>query len=105
MHHSSNPDPEMADRVKEAFEKDDELKLADRARHLLEEGEQLGATGLFPDGKFNEFDEGEIRFRAAHVDGKIVVDFGKPVAWLGMSSNQAKDFARLLLQLANPVTR
>ncbi len=85
MHHGSTPDPKLAD--------------------ILEHGEKMGATGLFPDGHFSEFDEGEIQFGVAHFDGKIVVNFGKPVAWLGMSTDQAKDLARLLLKLANPITR
>ena len=86
MHHSSVPDPEITE------------ALGDLA-------EDLGATGLFPGGSLTEFDEGSIRFAVAYAKGKILVDFGKPVAWLGMSPAEAKRFARVLMKLANPITR
>lgn len=85
MHHGSTPDPTIDEALKDA--------------------EKLGATGLYPEGPLGELDEGEIRFGVAHHDGKILINFGKPVAWLGMSTDQAKDLARLLLKLANPITR
>lgn len=51
----------------------------------------FGATGEFPEGKLNSNDEGEIRFGVAadKENGKIILSFGKPVAWLGMSPGQA----------------
>lgn len=89
MHHGSQPDPKIKDLMAAAF-----LEV-----------EELGATGLFPGGALSEFDEGEIKFRATYAGGKVLVDFGKPVHWLGMSSDEAKQFARVLLDLANPITR
>lgn len=79
MHHGSTPDPRI-----------------DKA---VEGAEELVALAI------TELDEGELRFGLAYVDGKILVHFKKPVVWLGMSPAEAKDFARLLLKLANPITR
>ena len=79
MHHGSTPDPRIADAIGDA--------------------EELAALAI------SELDEGELRFGLAYVDGKILVNFDKPVVWLGMSPAEAKDFARLLLKLANPITR
>ena len=63
-------------------------------------GFKLGATGRFPEGKLTEHDEGEIQFAIAHKDGKVLIQFGKPVAWLGMTPGQAKDLAESLTKHA-----
>lgn len=69
--------------------------MSDLAKKL-----KLGATGAFPQGKVNRTDEGELRMAVSN-DGKIVrLDFGKPVTWIGMSPNDAKEFAALLMQHA-----
>lgn len=61
---------------------------------------KLGATGAFPQGKVNRTDEGELRM-AISSDGNIVrLDFGKPVAWLGLPPNEAKELAALLMHHA-----
>lgn len=64
---------------------------------------KFGATGQFPEGKLNLDDEGEIIFGVARdpASGKIIINFNKPVAWIGMSVNQAIDLANCLLQHAN----
>ena len=56
----------------------------------------LGATGEFPRGKITPEDEGELKMAVGiHPEtGKVIVDFGKPVAWIGMEARDA-------LQLAN----
>lgn len=91
MHHAQQPDPEMTDRMRERFEELKEL--------------QSGATGRFPEGKLTEADEGEIRFQIGYQSGKVVMDFGQPTAWIGMSPQQAKELAHMLNKWANPVTR
>lgn len=51
--------------------------------------EKLGATGGFPHGKLNGSDEGGIRFAVGEDGGNVVINFGTPVAWLGMPPQQA----------------
>jgi len=85
MHHSSQPDPEIS--------------------RMHPHGDELGATGEFPEGHLTESDEGEIKFAVGYKDGKVVLDFGGPVAWMGMHPDQAKELASLLLKWANTVTR
>lgn len=58
----------------------------------------LGATGQFPEGKLNDDDEGEIRIAIGSTEGKVVMDFGKPVAWIGFTPEQARDVSELLLK-------
>ena len=64
--------------------------------------ERFGATRRFPEGKLTESDEGEIVFGVSHdpVTAKVVLDFGTPVAWIGMNSPQAIDLANALLKHA-----
>jgi hypothetical protein len=60
----------------------------------------LGPTGQFPEGKMNDADEGEIRVAIGQKDGKVVIDFGSPVAWIGLTAEQAEDIASTLRQHA-----
>ena len=63
---------------------------------------KLGATGEYPEGKLGNDDEGAIRLAVAHTrDGLVRIDFGKPVAWLAMSAEQARSFGQLLIAKAN----
>ena len=63
----------------------------------LPEDVKLGATGEFPEGKVNEHDEGEITLAVVSREGKVFVEFGKPVAWLAFGPLQAKQFALSLM--------
>jgi hypothetical protein len=62
----------------------------------------LGATGRFPEGKLNDDDEGELRLGVAYdkLDGIVRIEFGKPVAWVGLPPSQAIEFARVILKHA-----
>ena len=58
----------------------------------------LGATGRFPEGQLCVHDEGEIRFAIAAdpKNGKVLIDFGKPVHSLGLTTEQAIELAEML---------
>ena len=62
--------------------------------------EKLGPTGRFPGGKLTENDEGEIAFAVGVMKGEVVVNFGGPVASLGMSPEEAEQLAILLIRRA-----
>lgn len=68
---------------------------------------KIGATGKFPRGAADETDEGELRLAAAvdHQQGIIRVVFGKPVAWIGLPSTEARAFARMLVEKADELDR
>lgn len=59
---------------------------------------EIGATGEFPDGVVHETDEGELAFAVtANLSaGRVILQFGKPVAWMAMTPEQARGFAELL---------
>lgn len=48
-----------------------------------------GATGDHPQGKLNGDDQGGLRMAIGVKDGVLVVDFGKPVAWLALDKATA----------------
>lgn len=62
----------------------------------------FGALGTFSQGKVDDTDQGDLRMGVAYdpVDGIVRIEFGKPVAWLGLPPAQAIEFARLLLRNA-----
>lgn len=62
----------------------------------------FGATGTFSQGKIDDTDEGDLRLGVAYdkLDGIVRVEFGKPVAWLGLPPPQAIEFAKVLLKNA-----
>ncbi len=64
--------------------------------------DEPGPTGKFPQGSLNKDDEGELKMLISHDgEGKVIIDFGKPVRWVGMSSTEAVDLARVLISHAN----
>jgi len=54
-----------------------------------------GATGTFPFGKAGADDEGELTLALAadHQHGILRLEFGKPVAWLGLPAKYARELA------------
>ena len=77
---------------------------ADNMRELFKERllqAELGATGKQPEGKLAKGDEGEIMFAIGHQFGKVTLDFGKAVAWVGMNPDQAEALAATIMTHAN----
>jgi hypothetical protein len=72
-------------------------ELRDKMLHTaLREG--LGATGFFPGGKIDRLDEGQLKFAIAadHATNTVLINFGKPIAWLGMTADEALSIANSL---------
>lgn len=61
---------------------------------------ELGATGDFPEGKLTPTDEGEIKLRVGSAKGKVIVDFGTKVLWVGMTAAEAREFGELMIRKA-----
>jgi len=59
----------------------------------------IGPTGRFPQGKFNEQDEGELAIGLAMHENKIVVSFGTPILWTVMDIDTAERFAVTILKM------
>lgn len=63
--------------------------------------DEIGATGAYPDGVLNKYDEGEIVFKIGVYKNNIFIDFGKPVHWVAFSSDEARNFAQYILSWAD----
>lgn len=68
---------------------------------------KLGPTGQFPRGLSDPTDEGELRLAMAadHQQGIVRVVFGKPIAWLGLASADARAMAQALVEKADELDR
>jgi hypothetical protein len=51
----------------------------------------VGATGNFPDGKLTEKDEGELQYAFTIYKNRLIMNFGKPVVWVGFEKKQVQD--------------
>ena len=68
----------------------------------MEKEQKSGPTGLFPDGKLNDADTGEIKIGIG-IDRKkklVILEFGEPVKWVGFSQFEAVSIAEIILAKA-----
>jgi len=54
----------------------------------------------YPDGKITPGDEGQIKIEISAHDGKILVDFGTSIKWIGFTPEQAIEVGQCLIQQA-----
>ena len=85
----------------------DEIEARKRqlTRALLDTTGFTGAVGQHSQGKLTPQDQGDIQFRVGSENGKVVLDFGTPVHWVGMDAQQAADLASSLMKWARLVGR
>lgn len=93
-HHSSEPFNELGDQFRQQME-------------IEAQRMGLGATSRHPSGSVHASDEGEIRMGVASDDktGKVMLNFGKPVAWLAFNPEEAIDVAKALIQHARKISK
>lgn len=94
-HHGRNP----------LDDDDNAQKRLASLRDLLNTSSFRGAIGEYPNGRLSPSDEGSIQFAIGERDGKVTIDFGTPVHWLGMTPQQATELASTLLNRARLVAR
>jgi hypothetical protein len=70
----------------------------------MNDSHKLGPTGRFPEGKLTPQDEGELKFFVGVKHGKVVIQFGSPVSWVGMPPEKAMELAQLLVFSAAQAT-
>lgn len=68
---------------------------------------KIGPIGEHPFGKIDETDDGAIQLGIAsdHENGTVIVNFGTPVAWLGLYPAQAKQMAESLIKHADELLK
>lgn len=86
-------------------DEDASVKREQLRQQLLDTTNFKGALGAFPEGKLSPNDEGAVRFGFGIIDGKVTVDFGTPVRSVGLTPQQACDFAGDLVKLARAAAR
>jgi hypothetical protein len=64
--------------------------------------QKIGATGEFPAGRYNSADEGELAVAVISdaEKNRVLLEFGKEIAWIAMTPEQADGFGNLLRQKA-----
>ena len=65
----------------------------------------FGETGRFPRGKLHEGDEGELQMGVTVNQGTVILAFGKPVAWLGLTPQIARTLAANLIERADEAAK
>jgi hypothetical protein len=78
---------------------DHDKEVSEAMRALLK-ASQKGLQGEFPRGRLNARDEGAIAVGIGHQEGKVVLSFPSPTAWIGFSPEQAFDIAESLIKAA-----
>lgn len=64
---------------------------------------KLGPTNAFPRGKFSADDEGGLQLGMAVIDRTLIIDVGKPVAWIGLDYHTAVQLAEMILKRAHEI--
>lgn len=95
--HSPENDPEMFRQL------DGKSETIERLKRSLSDSVFRGATGDFPEGKLTRSDEGAIHFTVGAKNDKVILQFGTPVAWVGMTPEMAVDLGEMLIQKAAAV--
>ena len=57
-------------------------------------------TGHYPEGRLTPYDEGELPLQIGRYQGRVVINFGKPVQWLGMNVEKVRQIALEICQQA-----
>ena len=63
-------------------------------------GQQIGPTRKFPEGKIHKSDEGEIGIGITAQKGKVILEFGTNIHWIGFPPILARDLAKSLEKFA-----
>ncbi len=96
--HSSDFDETMRAQMQPEFIK----RLRENSESL---NEKLGKTHQHPEGRLTPQDEGAIKFAVGVKDGKVIIDYGTPVSWIGMPPEQAMELAQLLIKRAQSISK
>lgn len=92
----------MGHHSEEPFNKEEFERLIQK---MKDTSDFRGAIGAYPQGMLTKSDEGAIQFAVGEKDGKVILDFGTPVSWIGMNAQDAADLAQTLFKWAREVGR
>ena len=93
-HHS--PDKSLDAVLDEAAKEHTDTSLLEKQLQ-----DTLGPTGQFPAGRLVAQDEGGLIFGVSRFNGRVIIDFGKPVRSIGFTKTDALNLAETLIAHAN----
>lgn len=93
-HHGIDPFNDDGDQIRKLLV---EMKTASAAFR--------GSIGAYPDGMVSKSDEGSLQFAVGETGDRVIIDFGSPVTWVGMTAQQAMDLAASLMTQARKTAR
>jgi hypothetical protein len=81
------------------------LEGTDMSHHSSEPKKELqqamrSLMGEYPDGRLNAADAGAVAMQVGVEEGRVVMHFAKPVAWVGLSGDEAMQWAQTLIKHA-----
>lgn len=91
-HHGQDPFNEKKDDLMRKILSAERPSTGDPLRDM-----QRKLQGEFPDGRLNANDEGALAMMVGHENGKVVMQFATPTAWVGFTPEQAMDIAQMLI--------
>ena len=101
-HNFDGADPEMMKRIEELRGKMREGSVDDLALNLkrAQLSQNIGALHDHPEGRLTDKDDGALQYAVAQTGGKVIVNFGTPVSWIGMNPEDAEAMANVLMAKA-----
>jgi len=99
-HHSDEPGPEVTGETIKRF-----LTRGKNAQSGIDKILNPGPTGEFPHGKLTGDDAGQIQFSVGIRDDRVVMDFGTPVKWIGMTADDARVVGKTLIKHAKKIIK
>jgi hypothetical protein len=54
----------------------------------------------YPEGKMTQSDKGELQFKVVAYEGRVIMDWGRPVQWVGFRPFEARTVADALIRYA-----
>ena len=81
----------------------------DLAKLMQRFNDQVSKTAKreYPHGRLGGDDEGALAFavKADHENGTVVINFGKPVVWIGLTPKDIAGLVKLLVEKAREVAK
>lgn len=79
------------------------MQAADIRKILARKNKKL--EGSYPKGKMSENDEGATSMAIGIKNGKVFIQFSKPIVWIGLDESDARGLAESLIKHADKVAK
>jgi len=66
------------------------------ACYVIDTKRNVATVGDFPDGVLDRSDEGSLLLNVTAVKGRVVINFGEQLSWIGMRPKEARELIRAI---------